>query len=258
MSSEGQLRMTQDQQLAQWRKDAAAPFEGWDFSYLSGRFQEGEPPWDYVALAKAAVSSASDVLDVATGGGEVFAGFSPFPGRATAVEGYGPNLQVARTRLEPLGIPVHLGNTRSGMPFDDGAFDLVLNRHGGFRAAEMYRLLRPGGVFLTQQVGGDNLADLTNEFGGKLPYPNNTLANVRDNFVSLGASIRLAQEWRGPVAFFDVGAVVYFLKAIPWVIDGFEVERHIETLQRLQARLSEGQPLAFTYTRFLVEVEKPR
>jgi len=246
-----------DKHLAQWLKDAAAPFEGWDFSYLHGRFDEAEPPWNYPALAREVVARASDILDVATGGGEVFAGLAPFPARATAVEGYVPNLEVARRRLEPLGVPVLQGNTRSGMPFEDESFDLVLNRHGGFRAAEMYRILKPGGVFLTQQVGGDNLADLTAEFGAELPYPNNTLARVRDEFVSLGAEIRRAEDWRGPVTFFDVGAVIYFLRAVPWVVNGFEVERDLGALRRLQARLGEGRPLRFTYTRFLIEVVKP-
>lgn len=190
--------MSANPRLDQWLQDAAAPFEGWDFSHLAGRFTEGEPPWDYLALARAAASQAFDILDVATGGGEIFAGLAPFPGRATAVEGFVPNLPVARRRLEPLGVPVFQGNTRSGMPFDDESFDLVLNRHGGFRAAEMYRILKPGGVFLTQQVGGDNLADLTSAFGAQLPYPDNTLARVREAFAALGAEIRRAEEWRGP------------------------------------------------------------
>lgn len=242
--------------IDRWSRDAQAPFEGWDFSYLDGRFTEAEPPWDYPSLARAAVGRAFDILDVATGGGEVFAALAPFPGRATAVEGYVPNLAVARRRLEPLGVAVFQGNTRSGMPFEDASFDLVLNRHGGFRTAEMHRILRPGGVFLTQQVGGDNLADLTDLFGAEPPYPHNTLDRVRDELAALGCEVRRGEAWRGPVVFHDVGALVYFLKAVPWVVGGFEVETHLEVLQSLQARLDAGQTLEFTYTRFLIEAVK--
>lgn len=241
---------------AQWLREAIEPFEGWDFSYLDGRFIEDEPPWRYLDLARAAISRSSDILDIATGGGEVLAGLAPFPGRATAVEGYAPNLPIARRRLEPLGVRVFEGNTRSGMPFPDAAFDLVLNRHGGFRAHEMHRILKPGGVFLTQQVGGDNLADLTEAFGATLPYPDNTLGRFRDEFVALGCDIRRAEEWRGAVTFADVGAVIYFLKAIPWVVQGFAVEQRLDELEALQARLDDGQPLQFTYTRFLIEAVK--
>lgn len=243
-------------QIAQWTRDAEAPFVGWDFSYLGGRLAEDEPPWDYVGLARAAVGRAHDILDVATGGGEVFASLAPFPGRATAVEGHVPNLAVARRRLAPLGVEVFEGNTASGMPFGDGAFDLVLNRHGGFRSGEMHRILKPGGVFLTQQVGGDNLADLAAVFGAPLAYPDNTLARVRDAFISLGCEVRRAEAWQGQVTFADVGAVAYFLKAVPWVVRGFGVETHLPALNALQARLDGGQPLAFTYSRFLIEAVK--
>lgn len=248
--------MTADKGFAPWTRDAAAPFEGWDFSYLEGRFFEAEAPWDYRALAKAAIAKSNDILDVVTGGGEVFASLAPFPGRATAVEGYEPNLAVARRRLEPLGVAVFQGNTRSGMPFEDGSFDLVLNRHGGFRSAEMHRILKPRGVFLSQQVGGDNLADLTAAFGANLPYPDNTLAHRRAELEALGCEIRRTEEWRGPVTFFDVGALVYFLKAIPWVIQGFDVRRHRQVLEGLQAKVDDSGSLQFTYTRFLIEAEK--
>jgi SAM-dependent methyltransferase len=249
--------MTSDDLHDQWTRAAAAPFEGWDFSYLKGRLVEDEPSWDYLTLAKAAVAQAFDILDVATGGGEVFASLAPFPGRATAVEGYIPNLPIARRRLEPLGVPVFQGNTRSGMPFDDASFDLVLNRHGGFRAAEMHRILKPGGVFLTQQVGGDNLADLAAVFGANLPYPDNILTRVRADLIALGCEIRRGEAWRGRMTFSDVAAVVYFLKAVPWVVQGFDVNRHLAGLEALQARLDQGQPLQFTCTRFLIEAVKP-
>ena len=248
--------MVTDTLIERWRRDATAPFQGWDFSYLSGRLVESEPGWSYLALARSAVERSQDLLDIATGGGEILSSLGPFPGRATAVEGYVPNLPVARRRLEPLGVAVFEANTASGMPFEDGRFDLVLNRHGGFRPAEMVRILKSGGVFLTQQVGGDNLADLAGRFGAKLAWPNNTLAGISQALAALGMTIRRAEEWRGPVTFLDVGAVIYFLTAIPWVVENFRVERHLGPLMALQQQWERGQPLQFTYTRFLIDAMK--
>jgi SAM-dependent methyltransferase len=249
--------MTGDADLiAQWARDAAAPFEGWDFSHLKDRVVEAEPPWSYPSLARGAIAEAHDILDIATGGGEMLASLAPFPGRVRAVEGYEPNLPVARRRLAPFGIEVFPGNTRSGMPFADASFDLILNRHGGFRAAEMHRVLQPGGVFLSQQVGGDNFADLCAAFGVPLAYPDNTLERVCDDFAALGCEIRRREVWYGPVTFADVGALVYFLKAVPWVVTGFDVRLHAEVLIALQRGLEAGKPLRFTHSRFLVEVAK--
>jgi len=93
-------------------------------------------------------------------------------------------------------------------------------------------------------------------FAASVRYPDNTLARVRAEFVALGCEIWRAEEWRGPVTFSDVGALVYFLKAVPWVVQGFDVQRDREALEALQARLDDGQPLQFTYTRFLIAVVK--
>ena len=242
--------------MSQWAKDAAAPFEGWDFSYLNQRMVEGEPPWDYAALARGACQHAQNILDVATGGGEALAALAPFAGRVTAVEGYPPNIEVARRRLGPLRIEVFKGNTASGMPFGDATFDLVLNRHGGFRPAEMHRILQPGGTYLTQQVAGDNLADLAEAFGTGQAYPQNTLDRVSEQMLALGFTLRRAENWRGTVSFLDVGAIVYFLKAIPWVVQGFDLETHRPHLMALDEQRKSGRPLVFSYTRFLIEAVK--
>ena len=242
--------------IDQWTRDAAAPFQGWDFSYLDGRLVESKPTWDYLALARAAAARSHDILDIDTGGGESFSRLAPFPGRATAVEGYVPNLAVARGRLEPLGIPVIQADSASSLPFEDGLFDLVLNRHGSIAPAGIHRVLKRGGVLLTQQVGGDNLADLAACFGAAPAWPDNTLEIVSGRLQGQGFEIRRAEAWRGPVTFSDVGTLVYFLKAIPWVVDGFEVERHLRVLEALQARLECGHPLRFTATRFLIDALK--
>jgi SAM-dependent methyltransferase len=183
--------------LDQWTQDAAAPFEGWDFTYLAARMVESEPPWRYPDLARAALATARETLDVATGGGEMLASLAPFAGRVRAVEGHPPNLPVARRRLAPLGVELFEGSTPQGKPFADASFDLVLNRHGGFRPAEMARILKPRGVFLTQQVAGDNLQDLADAFGAGLAYPMNTLEHRCEELQALGFAIRRAESWRG-------------------------------------------------------------
>ena len=248
--------MLADALVRQWERDAAAPFEGWDFSYLKGRLIETKPGWDYQALARTAVAGSSNVLDLATGGGEALASLAPFPGRATAVEGYAPNVPVARQRLSPLGIEVLQADPGDTLPFHDNAFDLVLNRHGAFKPAELGRLLKPGGAFLTQQVAGDNLADLGRCFGAEAQWPANMLGAVKEQLQALGFDVRQAREWGGALTFVDVGALVYFLKAVPWIVDDFSLDGHLDSLAVLQAPIESGRPLQFTETRFLIHAIK--
>lgn len=155
-----------------------------------------------------------------------------------------------------MGVRVLEANETEALPFEDKTFDLVLNRHGGLNIDETYRVLKNDGNFLTQQVGGDNLIDLMELFGVKPKWPNNLLGVVEQKMQNIGFHIQQAKNWRGRVKFLDVGAMVYFLKAIPWVVDDFSVTSHLRVLEKLQNKLEQGNELEFTYTRFLISAKK--
>src|SRR5271168_3250117 len=82
---------------------AAAPVEGWDFSWFEGRATEERPPWGYARLMGERMAGAESALDIETGGGEVLATVARPPALLVATEGWPPNIDVARTRLRPLG-----------------------------------------------------------------------------------------------------------------------------------------------------------
>jgi hypothetical protein len=133
----------------------------------------------------------------------------------------------------------------------------VLNRHSAFDAKGIYRVLKEGGIFFTQQVGGDNLEDLIQEFGAAPRFKNWSLSRARQGLENVGFSIIQGEEWSGKMGFKDVGAIVYFLKAIPWIVDGFSVDSHLSVLERLQEKLNRGEKLVFKKTRFLIQARKP-
>lgn len=248
--------MEKQERIALWKKEEAHPFQGWDFTHLDGRMIEESPPWDYLALAKDLVHRSRSLLDMATGGGEVLASLGPFPDKASAIEGYPPNVILATDRLAPLGVTVLDCNESAPLPFQDGDFDLVLNRHGGCWSPEIGRITMKGGVFLTQQIGGDNLADLMGAFGVKPQWPENTLPEVSSKLKGMGFEIEFGREWMGTTRFCDTGALVYFLKAIPWLVPGFSVITHEEALLRLQEIFDKKKELRFKISRFLIKASK--
>jgi SAM-dependent methyltransferase len=250
--------MTSPDPIEQWKRDEAAVFEGWDFSYIRDRAAQDEPPWSYGDRARQRLSAARHVLDIDTGGGEQLLALAPLPPGAAAIESYHPNVAVARERLAPLAVDVQEVTAGAPFPFGAACFDLVLNCHGHLNGPEIARVLRPGGVFLTQQVGGGNLADLTRLFGASVaPGGDNTLDGVSAQLEAAGLAIMHGEAWTGRQSFSDVGALVYFLKAIPWVAPGFGVATHRNILNRLQARLESEDSLSFSISRFLVEAVKP-
>ncbi|MEK7537647.1 MAG: SAM-dependent methyltransferase, partial [Patescibacteria group bacterium] len=71
-----------------------------------------------------------------------------------------------------------------------------------------------------------------------------------------GFRILDARNRVGSVEFYDVGAIVFFLKNIPWIVEGFSVKSHLSSLEKLQKKIDEGRQLRYTIGRFLIKVAK--
>jgi SAM-dependent methyltransferase len=235
----------------------AHPFSGWDFTFLRGRMCESALPWDYVQKVRTAFASALSLLDMGTGGGEFLASLVPLPSRTHATEAYAPNIPVARARLEPLGVRLHLIESEGQLPFPDGSFDLVINRHESFVGEQVFRVLRSGGRFITQQVGERNLLELNMWLEGK------TRTSASDHQMALadlrhaGFDIVESGESLTDSVFLDVGAVVYYLKAVPWQVPGFSVEKHHDQLRAIHYHILATGRVAATAHRFFVVARKP-
>jgi SAM-dependent methyltransferase len=243
-----------------WRREERAPFAGWDFSHLRARMVEEPTPWSYEELAAGLLPGSGTALDMDTGGGERFAALRPhWPRRAVATEGHPPNVRLAAERLRPLGaavVPMR-SSEDAAMPFLDGAFGLVLNRHGAFNADEVARVLRPGGLFLSQQVHGLWAADLLAAFGASPRWPDASPERYVPRLERAGLEIVRVEDWTGRLVFADVGAVVYQLRNTPWLVPNFSVDRHVHDLRRLQQRLDAEGELAFGARKYLLQARKP-
>ncbi|MDE2890380.1 MAG: methyltransferase domain-containing protein [Gemmatimonadota bacterium] len=251
--------MNLDKLVDTWKREEEQLFSGWDFSWLDGRMFEEQAPWSYSSRAAELMRRCSSVIDLGTGGGERLLDLQEFwPEVAVATEEYAPNRKLATERLVPKGakvVDVRLTDS-DPVPFCEGEFDLVLNRHSAFNPNEIARILAPGGTFLTQQIHGLWAYDLLAAFDVKPQWPGSTLERYVAQLRTTGLTILNADEWSGRLAFADVGAVVYYLKAVPWLVPGFSVETHVEHLLRLQHRLDSGDELAFTARKFLIEAQK--
>jgi SAM-dependent methyltransferase len=250
--------------LGRWRADALDVPEGWTFSHLAGRLTEDQPPWDYAAACRTALHGAGHVLDMGTGGGEFLRTLADaLPSDTVATEGWEPNVPVATANLAAVGIPVIRYHAEADppmpMPFPANRFDLVLNRHESFDVTELARVLAPGGVFLTQQVGGDDSAEFHDIFGGVPGYPDHTLQHAAGQLQEAGFRIEESASWHGRYQFADVGALVSYLALTPWdVPEDFGVDAYADTLVRLHAGgPARGKPLTFTKSRFWLRAVLP-
>ena len=117
----------------------------------------------------------------------------------------------------------------------------------------MRRVLKPGGQFLTQQVGGQDAADLNTLLGVPIsPFVFWTLDYAVNELQAAGWQIVEQQEAFPNMRFYDIGALVYYLKAIPWQVTDFTVEHYVEQLKTIHNTIVEQGFIDFCMHRFLI------
>ncbi len=229
--------------------------QGWTFAYEPVPL--GPPaPWDYVARARELAAGAERLLDLGTGGGEVFelilVGVT---GQAIATEAWAPNVPIAARRLRPLGVAiVHTCNL--ALPFAAASFDLVLDRHEELSPNDVARVLRPAGRVLTQQCHPDYYAELR-EF-----FPRMTRFEPHDQtypsgFAAAGLELVDMRQHRSWVAYRQVGHLVYSLAAAPWYVPNFNLDTDLDALLEVERRLGGPDGIVLSDPHYILEARKP-
>lgn len=240
---------------------AEASVDGWDFSWLEGRATEQRPSWSYQRLLGAKLAAATAGLDIQTGGGEVLAGAGEenFPPTLVATEGWPPNLAKATALLHPLGAAVVADHEEPPLPFADGAFDLVTSRHPAtVHWSEIARVLAPGGTYFAQHVGGGTNVEISEHFLGPIHPGDGRHHEVEaDEARTSGLEIVQCRNERLQLEFFDVGAMVFFLRKVVWTVPDFSVDRYRARLQDLHDQIGQDGVFRSTMSRTLLEARKP-
>ena len=239
---------------------SAVSVDGWDFSWLDGRATEERPSWGYQRIMSERLAVAGAALDVQTGGGEVLAGAPVLPSVMAATESWPPNVAVATRLLRPRGVVVVADADEPPLPFADGAFDLVVSRHPvTVWWDEIARVLEPGGTYLSQQVGAASMFGLVEHFLGPLPEETYRARHPDDAVRDAEAAGLEVVDLRSETLrseFFDVGAVVYYLRKVVWMVPGFTAEAYEERLRALHEVIERDGSFVASSTRFLIDARR--
>ena len=251
--------MKQNEMIAAWRaEERIACIHGWDFSHIDGRYEEEKLPWNYREIIRRYLDPSMKILDIDTGGGEFLLSLNHPYENTAATEGYPPNVELCRRELLPLGIDFRPGDGTKRLPFPDESFDMVINRHGDFNGTDIHRILKPGGLFVTQQVGAENDRELVELLCGEtqLPFPQQYLDIASGQFRDAGFEILNEREDFRPIRFYDVGALVWFARIIQWEFPDFSVDTCLEGLLNAQKILEQKGCIEGKIHRFLLVAKK--
>jgi Bacterial-like globin len=124
---------------------------------------------------------------------------------------------------------------------------------------EILRVLRPGGTYFAQHIGPATMGELVEYFIGPQPekwaefHPDAQGAQAQ----AAGLQIVDIRMERLRAEFFDIGAVIYFLRKVIWTVPDFTVQRYRDRLRELHERIQAEGPFVAHATRVLMEARKP-
>lgn len=253
--------MNTSELLNKWKQEEEkAKIIGWDFSYIEGRFHSDEDslPWDYEAVIKRCMCDNHRILDIDTGGGEFLLSLEHPYQLTSATEGYPPNVELCRQKLGSLGIDFHEMSDYSKMPFADSSFDVVINRHGSYDAKEIFRILKPDGLFITQQVGEDNDRELVEMLlpDSSKAFTGHNLKSQIELFERAGFKILEQGEAYRPITFYDTAALVWFAKIIEWEFVDFSVDCCFAKLLEVEKEIAQNGSVCGNIHRFYFAAKK--
>src|SRR5436853_355682 len=123
--------------------------------------------------------------------------------------------------------------------------------------AEIARVRCRGGRYLSQQVGPHSVRELSEFMLGPLPSGSKRDPELaRRAAQAAGLAVEDLRHERLRTVFYDVGAVVYFLRLVVWIVPGFTVERFSARLRTLHEQIERDGPFVAYATRFLIEASK--
>ncbi|HLG11615.1 MAG TPA: hypothetical protein VI876_07645 [Dehalococcoidia bacterium] len=235
--------------------ERARAFTGWT-AYVHNRPLGSPQPWDYMRRARELMTAATSVLDMGTDGGERFGELlQGYRGRAVATEEWHVNVPIATQHLRPMSSALVWCQSLH-LPFVDGAFDLVLNRHEELDPRDVTRVLLPGGRLLTEQVWRHwrelgRFIPRTTEFGDHFH-------TYQDGLRANGLRIADAREHEVPAAYDSLGDFVFMLCITPWTIPDFEpLGADLDALLRLERELTTPDGLVLSDGAYIIEALKP-
>jgi len=147
--------------------DRVGKTNGWDFS--ASKYTSEGVLWDFYQEVIKKSGKNSVLLDIGAGGGEkVLDVFEKFQ-FVVAIDNSKSMIEVAKKNLVKSGAKNVKFLVMDGfkVKFPNEFFDIISCRHSDFSAKENYRLLRRGGIFMTQQVGKGDKKNIVDFFGYK-------------------------------------------------------------------------------------------
>jgi SAM-dependent methyltransferase len=203
---------------------------GWDFTGMKVLRQP--VPWEYLDVVLQYLRASDVVLDVGTGAGERLRDLASSFGHGLGIDADPEMVRLARENQVAGNVSFRVGSERlESVP---ESFDVVLDRHAPFDLTAIEAHLRPGGFFITQQVGERNMACVKAALGQAIGPP----PIQRRAIASSGLRVLAFMEYEVEYVVSDIESLVFWLNALDAMhadVDGKAALASADMLNRVLA-----------------------
>lgn len=161
----------------------------------------------------------------------------------------------AMERLKNKGVKVTTYANRNQLPFKDEKMDMVVNKLTNYDKFEAFRVLKPGGYLIVDQLGSNNYKEIANMF---IPFKmrgrwdkENCIRTLRD----IGMEIIDSYEEEGYIRFRSLASLLTFMRGFsPERVENYD--KYINFYARIVEEIKEKEYFDLTTHRFIVVAQK--
>ena len=236
---------------------------GWDFGKISKQTKTIGEKWDYFKLVMKYLNKDTYLLDIGTGGGEKLIGFAKAVRKAVGIDHSEEMVSTANNNLNKSGLKnVEFTKTDSTRkyPFSSNSFDLVICRHAPFNSEEIFRVLKTGGLFITQQVGEKDKENFKNIFGRGQSFGERAgVAQERyvNNLKKAGFKILRADTYNATEYYKDISDVIFLLRNTP-IVNNLEIDKDLDYLKQVEDKFMTKGGIKTNSYRYLIIAKKQK
>ncbi|MCC3375049.1 class I SAM-dependent methyltransferase [Cohnella sp. REN36] len=239
--------------------DRVGRANGWDFSRVQVHVEGSSP--DLYEEARGIARSSDLLLDIGTGGGEALLGIRDAVHLLVGIDRSADMICTAASNLARTGATnvrfVRMDAER--LAFPDRFFDIATSRHAPFDAAEVARVVADEGVFLTQQVGEGDKANLKAAFGRGQCYgvPEGTLLLEYTRRLSEAGFTELETSEYDAIEYYRTPEdLLFLLKHTPIIPDFGKAPGDFEKFDRFVREQGCDQGVRTNARRFVIRARK--
>jgi SAM-dependent methyltransferase len=179
---------------------------GWDFSGMNVLRQP--VPWEYQDVVLRYLRSSDVVLDVGTGAGERLRDLARSFGHGLGIDADPEMVRLACENSAAGNLRFRVCSERlESVP---ETFDVIIDRHAPFDLSAVAAHLKPGGYFITQQVGERNMASVKAALGQPVSPP----VIQPQGFAVSGLRLLAVMEYDVEYVVADIESLVFWLNAL--------------------------------------------